>query len=1146
MRLTTLILITGILQVSASGFAQKISLSERNVGLTTVLNRIRVQTGYDFFYESIKVKDIKNISVHVKDLELRAVLELILGPRKLDFTIEDKSILIRAKIAAPPALKLKTPLRGRIVDDNGKPMAGVTVKVIGTSLVTVTNANGEYFFPDVPEGKCSIEISSVGFQKVSKLLDIKAGEPANTGVTSMQSIAATLEETIIVGYGSTDKKSLTSSVAKLTPNVAGAAPLSIDQIMASRMAGVHITPSGGAPGSATSIVIRGLSTLSKDGNSPLIVIDGIPVYGMGEDANKVRFNGSAPAQSASSGGAPGTAPRTYTPQSTFEKNPLASINPDDIASIEVLKDAYATAIYGSRGAAGVILITTKRGWAGTTKVNAQINTSVSEPLGKHKVMNGQQYAEFYNAYLKAFDPADTRNFKGDVNTDWLKEITRRPVGMNADVNISGGNDKSTYYISMGYDDQPSYIIKNDYKRYQGRINVDQQIGKTFKVGANVTMSSIKNSALSSQLLFLEAIQKAPNLNVYMPDGSYNWGYEPNPTGSIVEDLNPVGKAMRNINYSDDSRIFGNVFAEAKVRPWLTLRTELGTDWVNSRSYARNKSRPRLPAGNLTETMIQNKKWVINNLLTASKRFGSYHKINLVAGQSFESSVENNVVIFADGFGNDEILSPFAASNKLVNNAIQRATALFSVFGRLDYQFMNRYLLGATYRVDGSSRFSKNHRYIGFPSFSVGWIVNEEPFMEEVKWLSLLKLRASTGYSGTDRSAGYYGNQGQYTYARGGAGDVTYGDIRTISVSQPNNPNLKWERTRTMDVGLDLALFNSKVSIAVDYYNKLTKDAVLTVAVPEFMGFTSQDQNLGVISNKGWELDITTTNLQKKDLRWTTSFNIARNRNKILSIKTADPRNTAQDIEYQLKAGEFENNFWLPGYSSTEFFMYEWAGVDPNTGNPLWKDKDGHLTDEPLMSQVGGQVHRKPMGDAMPKVTGGLTNNIRYKGLELDFTFGYAFGHKIFNGSKANLYTYIGKGGSFTNDNVFNLSPDMLNYWKYPGHVTDIPAILNKSNDQFRDYNVTRQNSRFLEDGSFVKLKNLVLAYNLSPSSRILRALRLNNSKIFFQTENLFTITRYSGIDPEVSAYGSSGLKAGYDELTLPGVRTFRIGLKVGL
>ncbi|NML23906.1 SusC/RagA family TonB-linked outer membrane protein [Pseudoflavitalea sp. G-6-1-2] len=948
-----------------------------------------------------------------------------------------------------------------------------------------------------------------------------------------------LSEVVVVGYGTTDRKKLTGSVSTLKPNPTGAPPLTVEQMMIGRMAGVQITPSSGVPGSAVAITIRGLSTLSNNGNAPLVVVDGIPIYGIGQESNNVNYNpGSTPGFAF--GGT--SVVSGYTQGSNFEKNPLASINPDDIESIEVLKDAYATAIYGSRGAAGVILITTKKGKVGKTQINAQVSTSISKPFAVHDVMTGDEYADFYNAYYKAVNPNAPKVFPKGINTNWVDAITRKATGVSANVNMSGGTDKNSYYLSAGYDKMPSCIINNNYERYQGKVSADQQLGSYLKVGANIAVSHAKNSGAGAQALYREAVLRAPNLPIYNADGTYAWGNGANPTGP-TEDLNPVAKARKNQNYSTDSRVLGLAFAELKLFPWLVARSEIGTDMVNSRSYSREASRPHQLTGLASETSTQNRKWVTNNTLTVNKTLGGVHTINAVLGQSFESSVENTSSVTGQGFLSDDILSISAASDRRVITAFEKKTALVSYFGRLNYQYMNKYLAGVTYRQDGSSRFSKNRRYVGFPSFSLGWVPSEEKFMKNLTFIDQLKFRGSVGFTGTDGGAGYYGNQGQYKLATYSA---TYGNMQTISVSQPANPNLKWERTNTFDVGMDLSLFNNRLSITADYYNRKTTDAILTSAVPSFMGFTIQQQNLADLNNRGWEISITSTNIEHRDFKWSSTVNISRNKNIIKKLHKIDPNSLAATIESN------GGNFWLPGYSASEFFMYQWAGVDPKTGQPQWTDNTGKQLDKPIREVYPNEPdeHRKAMGDAMPSVYGGFGNNIIYKNFELDVFFSFAAGHKMYNGANAALYSYT--SGSFSGDDVNNLSRDLLNYWKQTGDNTGVPMLVNNSNSAGSffskyDYTVGRNISRFLEDASFIKLRNITLAYNLSKGWMQRMGLgSITHARLFVQAENVFVITGYSGIDPEVSAYGSSGLKAGFDELTLPNPRIFRFGLKLGL
>lgn len=1126
------------MHVSAKTLSQTISLDVKNVRLKEVFSAIEKQTGLLVFYNANLLETSKPVTIAAKNMPLVDFMDAVLENQQLDFSLKNKTIIIKRKIipgntGPHPALDfLPIEVSGTVIGMNNQPLAGATIIVKGTSRAVTSDEKGAFKIAAEP-GEV-IAVFFTGYQS----RDFKVGNQVNITV-ALTLLPATLGQVVVVGYGTTDMKKLTGSVATLKPKPTGAPPLTVEQLMIGRLPGVQITPSSGVPGSAAAITIRGLSTLSNSGNAPLVVVDGIPIYGIGQETNKIDYNpGSLPGFSF--GGTQAVA--GYSQGTNFEKNPLAAINPDDITSIEVLKDAYATAIYGSRGAAGVILITTKKGQVGKTQINAQVSTSINKPFDVHDVMTGDEYADTYTAYYNAVNPSAPKVFPKGINTNWIDAITRTAVGLSANVNMSGGTDKNSYYLSAGYDKLPSYIIDNDYTRYQGKVSADQQLGDNIKIGANIAVSYAKNSGIGAQSLYREAVLRAPNLPIYNEDGSFFWGNGTNPTGPD-DDLNPVAKATKNQNYSTDTRMLGLIFGEIKFFPWLVGRSEIGTDMINSRSYSRDKSRPHQLNGMASETTTQNRKWVTNNTLTINSALGSLHTFNAVVGQSFESSVENTSSITGENFFSDEILSISAAGNRRVLSAIEKKTALVSFFGRMNYQFMNKYLAGVTYRVDGSSRFAKNHRYVGFPSFSLGWIASEENFLKNIKAIDQLKVRGSIGFTGTDGGAGYYGNQGQYKLATYNA---TYGNMSTISVSQPSNPNLKWERTHTFDVGLDLSLLNSRISVTVDYYNRQTRDAILSSAVPSFLGFTLQQQNLADLNNRGWEVAITSANISNKNLQWTTSFNISRNKNIVKKLHKVDPTSLAATIE--LLGG----NYWLPGYSASEFFMYDWAGVDAATGQPQWRDNTGKILDQPIpiVYPAEPDMHRKAMGDAMPSFFGGFGNNIVYKGFELDFFFSFATGHKMFNGSKAALYSYT--SGSFFGDDVNNLSKDILNYWKQAGDKTNIPQLVNNSNAaqlyfSKYDYTVGRNISRFLEDASFAKLRNITLAYNIKKRGlQNMRQVGINSAKVFVQAENVFIITNYSGIDPEVSAYGSAGLKAGYDELTLPNPRIFRFGIKLGL
>jgi len=1130
------------LLLASNGYSQpltqvKVTATFENESLESCIRKLGTTYHISFGYDHQELQRYHIKKLRFVDDPLNKVMHTLLQNTHLTFS-EKNGVVIIANQPPVPATVVQQPAPGRLKGQvtemgTGTPIPGVSVKVVGTKKMCVTNENGGYEMI-VPAGNYAVQFTFVGYRGEVRN-SIKVIPATVVACNAMLTIEASrLSEAVVIGYGVQERRSLLGSVATYKPTEEnGQLPLSIDQAMVGKIPGVFIAPSSGVPGAASAITIRGLSTLNRNGNSPLFVVDGVPVYGIDQGRNTVDFrNGSS--DGFSFGG--NQVVNDYNQPSTFEKNPLATLNPDDIESIEVLKDAYSTAIYGSRGAAGVILITTKKGARGKMRVDAQVSTSFNRPQKLPKLMTGDQYADFY--YNLFAQKKDTMLFPKGINTNWLDEVIRTGIGTNAQVSMSGGSDKTNYFVSLGFDKDQSFIVNNDFSRYQGRVNIDNQITKALKAGVNMTLSYADNSALSAQGVYRNAIQKAPNVPVRDADGKYNWLFGTNPTGPETA-TNPVAEATTGKNFSRDSRVLGNLYAELKLTPWLTVHSDFGTDWINTRSFSRMIERPRVTGGIANESLQQMLKWVVNNRIEMNKMVGDDHAISAMVGQSFEKSVETVNAVTGTGFLNDDVMSIAAARDKRVVNSVEQRWAQLSYLSRINYEYKHRYLVGVTYRLDGSSRFSANHRFVGFPSFALGWVPSETDWLKGVKAVDQLKVRASVGFTGTDGGNGYYGNQGQYVIDVYGG---SYGAVTGIGVKQPTNPNLEWEKTTTYNAGMDLSLLNGRITATVDYYQRQTKNAILASALPAYMGFTTQTQNLADLSNKGIEFSVISQNINGKSFQWSTNFNISRNRNKIEKLHKISEDDLARQNEID------GGRFWKTGGSATAFYLYEWGGVNPENGQPIWVDNTGKTSEIPIQKQFpdAPYAHRKNMGDAMPTVFGGFGNTFNYKGFELNAFFSFSAGNKIYNGAKAGLYNYL--GSSFTANNIYNLSPDMLNYWQKRGQATDIPALINNSNfasigfGTSYDYTLDRQNSRFLEDASFVKLRSLSLSYNFNKQQ--LRKINfLSALKIFAEGNNLLVITGYSGIDPEVNAYGSSGLNMGFDELTMPAPRSWRFGVK---
>lgn len=1006
-------------------------------------------------------------------------------------------------------------VKGRVTCAADKsPIIGGTVLVKGTTKGVVTDIDGNYSIK--AEANDVLVFSCIGFEpqtivvKASRVINVMLNEETKN-----------ITELVVVGYGKQDRRSITGAVSTVKAEKLQKIATSLDNALLGKVAGLHVASSSGVPGSATLMSIRGISTLYGENNSPLYVIDGVPIYGTGRDFNNTSFNNSSVKWASMNGGNEDVITRGIGQE--FEKNPLANLNPDDIESIEVLKDAFSTAIYGSRGANGVILITTKKGSREKVKVDIQYSTTISNPLKLPKLLNGEEYSQVYNAYYKPYGV----KFTATENTNWLDQVIRPAYSHNVNASLSGGSEKSSYYFSLSGINQEAYIKKNSFERYSSRLNIESKLSKKFTFGTSINVSFTRNNSLNAQSVFREAAMKAPNLAIYNADGSYKYGYEGNAYGN--RSWNPVAK-LNNTAYSDDYRTVANMFLEYSPFTWLSLKSELGTDFLATRTYSRQAETPDLKGGQATESNGINRKVVVNNTANFQKSIGM-HLLQGVVGQSYETSVESRNGLSGTGFMDDKVLSIGSAETKKVMAANTQKWALISAFVRFNYMFNGRYMLGATYRLDGSSRFNRDNRYVGTPSFSAGWKLSEESFFKQFKFIDEIKLRASYGLSRVDGSGGYYGNVGQYTSVT----DVSYNGTPILGYKQPGNPYLRWEKTNSTDIGLDLSFLQRRITFQVDYYYKKTTDMLYASSVPLFMGISSQPQNIGDMENQGFEVSINTVNYSSKDFTWTTNVNLFRNVNKILKLNFsgADPAGADRGYKY-----------FKEGQAAGQFYLYEWAGVDPKTGNSLWVWADGTVnTTPPASDSKKGPLNRKVFGTALPKIAGGFTNSFRYKNFDLNVLFSFSYGNKMMNGTNATLLTY-------TTLDANNLSKDILNYWKINGHNTSIPKLNNSSivmssgGTMGTDHSVSRQSSRFLEDASYLRLKNIELAYTLDTKMSKLKF--FDYVKAFVACSNVFTITSYSGLDPEVSAFGSSAVMSGYDELTMPQTRTVQVGLKFGL
>ena len=1005
-------------------------------------------------------------------------------------------------------------LSGRVSGSDGGALPGATVLERGTTNGVSTNADGAFSLRVQPGA--SLVISSVGYTAQT----VAVGGQSVINVTL--AVAATqLNEAIVVGYGTSTKADLTGSVVQLSSKDVGNQPVqSFEQSIQGRAAGVFIESSSGKLGQGIKVRVRGVSSISGD-TQPLYVVDGIPVL-----ADNISSTSAA-------------------------TNPIADINPNDIESISILKDASAAAIYGSRATNGVVIVTTKRGKAGATRFNVGMQLGSSTPTNKREFLNNEEYVTLITESLvnrggSRAIPANIANrlssYAAGVsdprtyNTDWQKEAFQKAPFQQYDINASGGTDKTKFFFSGQYSDQKGIIVGNQYQRINTRFNLDQQATDKVSFGLNAGISRTRNQRLPSDNAFsspMQIVALAPITPFIDPRSGLLSGALDPTTGEPNEDFpfyyNPLLGIAAGKYVTSVYRVLGNVYGQLKFTPELVLRSELGVDVLNqteNQNQGRIASRNNGPTNGFGFNAAQtNARVVVNNYLAYRKTLAEQHALDLTVGTSFEEGRLTGNTVTGSQFASDAYKTLVSASQITAGTSSSTGNTLVSYFARASYGFAGKYLVGASARLDGSSRFGPNKRFGLFPAASVGWIISEESFLKNNATLSLLKLRASIGKTG---------NQGVPNFASRTlfSGDAGYVGIPGQRPLQLGNNDLAWESTTQADAGLEYGFFDGRIVGEIDVYQKRTTGLVLSQPVPGTSGFLSRFANVGSLENKGIEFVLTTRNLTGA-FTWTTSFNASRNRNKIVDLAGPDILGS-------------ELNRAQAGLALGTFVGPEYAGVDPANGNALYylnTPKSDGSVDRSTTKDIN-LATVVPVGNPNPTWTGGITNTFGYKGIDLTATLVGVFGNQIYD-SGAKYYS-VG-----FNNGPDNQTRDQLDRWRKPGDITNVPkAIYNGGNG-------IGSSSRFVRNGDYVRLRTLVLGYNLP--SAIANKGFLQSARFFVQAVNLLTFTKYKGWDPEVSAdyltggTGSVGtlgntqsnINQGIDFYTAPQARTFTVGINVG-
>ena len=1100
--------------------ADRISLED---ALRDLQKHYNISIVYEFDVVSGKQLD-RPVAHHQK---LGKTLTLLLEPFGLRFKkINEGTYAVSpsANIAQAPAKGRRTvdrqsgllayevrlfEIAGRVTDENDQPLPGVNVIEKGTTNGTTTDGAGRFSL-DVQNENSILVFSFIGYIPQ----EVAVGGRTDINVGMLPDVKA-LEEIVVVGYGAVKKSDLTGSVSSVKMEDLKNIPLtSIDQGLGGRAAGVMVTQTSGMPGAVASIRIRGSSSL-QGGNEPLYVIDGFPIYsggGFGNTGGSARMSG------------------------------LSTINPSDIESIEILKDASATAIYGARAANGVVLITTKSGKKGRDVISFDAYYGVQNVVRKIDVMDAQQYAALVNEAFTndglppLYDQGELEEIqKLGKGTDWQDEVFRPAPIQNYQLSFSGGDEKTVYSISTNYFNQQGVIINSDFKRYSARFNLERKLSKSFLTGTHLTLSKsfaniVRTDAGGESGVVTGAMKFSPILPVYENEaaGTYTLVHTP---GVLI--ANPVATAKEQVRENQTFRVLGDIYSQWEIIPNLKAKVSLGVDVFNNRADFFTPSYIYESNGIATASIGNNMyyNWLNENTLNYSKQINENNFISLLGGITFQKNVSESFDASSQGFVNDVLQENNLGAGAVYNQPGSSSTewSLVSYLGRANYNLGEKYLFSLNGRIDGSSRFGVNNKYAFFPSGAFAWRLGEEDFIQDIQAISNLKVRTSYGLTG-NQEIGLYNSLPTLT-------NTIYTINRTLVTGFfPNtipNPDLKWEKTAQFDVGIDLGLFNERLRLTSDYYYKKTTDLIYSVAVPFVSGFGFSLQNMGSIENRGVELGIESNNLTGR-FQWNSHFNISFNRNKVLELGGESYKDIGSG-DGHLKTGSVHR--LIVGKPVGLFYGYKFDGIyqnqeelDAGPQSPThWIGGRRYVDISGPAGQPDGFIDatydRTVIGDPNPDFFGGLTNTFSFLGFELSAFMQFSYGNDLFNYNALELE--LPSGGQ-------NAYAELINRWTPENPSNVYPKATTNRSAVFSD--------RFIEDGSYLKLKNVTFAYTFDAS----KIKHFSSLRLYLTGQNLLTFTNYRGYDPEVSFRGATNLEMGEDFGGYPQARTIMMGVKLDL
>ncbi len=953
-------------------------------------------------------------------------------------------------------------ISGTVKDQQGNTLPGVTVLVVGTQTGTVTDMNGRYSL-NTDQG--TLRFSYIGYTTQ----EVQIGNQSTVNVTLVEELTE-LNEVVVIGYGTQLKRDVSTSVVTVgDEDIANRPIVSAPQALQGKAAGVQVIQNSGEPGGGMTVRVRGATSVTLS-NDPLYVVDGVPMTS------------------------------------------LNGINPNDVASMTVLKDATSAAIYGARGANGVVIVTTKRGVENKPVISFNTYFGTSQLTNTIDVLTTKQYRDLMEEISPGLiNDSDTTMLD---NNDWNEEVFKTGYTQSYQLAFSGGDDKNRYYVSGNYLSEKGIIRPAKFDRYSVRLNLDNELRSWIKLNTSLTVSQQNTKDTPDNLssgrggVIMSTLNTPPFLQTWSSDTENEKGwYDPNPFQQSWE--NPAAYMDAADQNAVNRQIVGNIGAEVKIIEGLTYRPRIGVDLgvfqsdyfldPISTGYGRQQN------GTANADKSNNFHWLFDQTLEYAKKIGE-HNFTALVGNSIEKNRWDQSYMSGNDFPPDYNVRTLWAANTISAGSDIREWALASFIGRITYNYAGKYYLLANFRRDGTSRVA--NLWGNFPSVSAAWRISAEPFMQGATWIDDLKLRAGWGLTGNSEGIYEYASYGTIGFTRVTPTNPLSGPA--VYQTSYQNPDLRWEVTNQSNIGIDFTTLGGRLTLTADAYIKRTKDVILPVQLTSSLPITSLQTNAGEIENRGIEFKINSINMDKT-FKWSTDFNIAFNDNEVISLQYT--RKYARSFGFVYSNNEYAIVL-EEGVGLGSFYGYVSEGVDPETGDIIYSDLNGD-------GEIG-PADRTIIGSGMPDFIFGLTNTFNYKKFDFSFFLQGSYGNEIYNSTRVDLE------GMFDSKNQ---SVDVLRRWTPDNQYTDIPRAGNTDN--------IRNSTRFVEDGSYMRLKSVTLSYRLFENHKYFKLL-----SVYVTGQNLLTFTKYKGFDPEVSQYGNSAIASGFDYGTYPQSRTFMVGLNV--